>query len=547
MSLSNRFSRHWTRPTASCLAVAGLGLAGLAGCALKMSPGERLASVAHEDTEVKPPIATSALSRILERKSATAKSEESATAEQDATAQKSSSSTSRGRLFSAIVDRFPSRNDDVRDPFLDAESAPAFAKANTAAREAPNAARPQANAEPAVAEAATRQRTDEELWKLFDSEAVGVVRTGDDDPTLAARAPAETPKHADVPEDSLPVWARPKPGRTAARSTTPKTRAASTSVNAPPVRPLKSAELPTVAPHSAADATVATAARRELHDLVTQAREHEQRGALQQARQSAADAVAIADRERFEFAPGEERPADVFRRLDERLSASTRDPFGDAPQESAAAAALQGTSPFASGTTLTDSLPWKTRIQPQPDTAPPAPAPERKPSAPATNFPAAPEWRGVRANSPVSLAVVEQPEFSASPSESPSVRHADVEDVGAALRTPGRLLPRTLPAAVAPAATDDRSLALSAPPIAEGPLLAPPLDVTPLAAAPAPPILADGSAASLTLPATADEELQRSSGKAGWIIGGVLLAAGLWLFGFRGGRATRRNSSASGR
>src|SRR5262249_4344133 len=150
----------------------------------------------------------------------------------------------------------------------------------------------------------------------------------------------------------------------------------------------------------------------ELHDLIAQARQHEQCGALRQARQSAAEAAAVADRERIQFAPGEEHPSDVVRRLDERLSAATRDPFGDAPQETAAATSPQGTSPFAAGTTLTEPLPWTTRIQPQRAAVAAATIPDRKSPASANHFPTAPEWRGVRANSPVSLAVVEQPESS---------------------------------------------------------------------------------------------------------------------------------------
>lgn len=550
MSLSTRLSRRWTHPTASCIAFAGIGLAGLAGCALKMSPGERIASVAHEESEVKTPVATSALSRILERKSPKPDSEKPATANKDDASSGSSSSTGRGRLFAAMIDRFPSRRDDVRDPFLDAELEPGRPHANIAARDAANDDRP-ATTRAALAETSKQERSDDDLWKLFDNDATGAVHTGNDDPTVAASEPAGKPQQTEPSDQSVPVWARPRPDRTAARSTKPHTRAASSSVAAPPVRPLKAADMPTVEPQPAtaavADATLATAARHELHDLVTQARQHEQRGALRQARQSAVNAAAIADREQVKFARGEEHPSEVVRRLDERLSASMRDPFGDAPLESTATTSPQGTSPFASGSTLAESLPWTTRIQPQPAAAPPAPAPERTSSAPATNFPTAPEWRGVRANSPVSLAVVEQAD-SPAVANIPTVRHADVEVVSAAIRTPGGLLPRSLPSVNAPFSVEERPLALNAPPMPEGPLLAPPpLEVTPLAVAPAPPLLANANAVSLAAPAAADEEIHHSSGKTGWIVGGALLAAGLWLFGFRGRRVSRRNSSAAGR
>lgn len=538
MSLMKRLTAGWTRSTAAACVCSGLGLAGIAGCAFNLSPGERLAASAHEDSEAKAPVTTSALSRILKRQPQAAEGDEPAVSES-----RSSTTVSRGRLFSALVNRFPGQNAEDRDPFLEVTDEAAEQAASSAAPRERATASGRSNAERPVAQAPKTERTDAELWKLFDDDAA-VVRTGENDPALAAQ---DRPSSPSADDDSLPEWARPRDKRSVERAPTPQTRTASTSAAAPPVFPSKTTGDRTAASAPATDAaaSVAGAARQELQSLISQARQHEQQGALRQARQSALNAATLAEREQVEFSRGEERPADVVRRLEERLAASTRDPFADAPADPAATSSPQGMSPFASGSALADSLPWTTRVQPQPAAAPAAETLVQKRTQP-TPFPTAPEWRGVRANSPVSLAVVEDSASTAEIVDPSPIRHADGDEIAAPARTPGRLLPRQLPTRAPAFPNGGQELALTAPAVS-GPLLAPPIDAEPIAVAPAPPLASGLDIAKLPVPAAADEELHRSSGSSGWIIGGLLLAAGLWLFTMRGKKSARRASATGAR
>jgi hypothetical protein len=517
--------------------LSGAGLAGIAGCAFNVSPGERLAATAHEEAESKTPVTTSALSRILKRQPKESPTPETETA--------TSNTKVRGRLFSAIVDRFPGRHREASDPFLEAEieAERQRAQAGTSTAIADEESKPAANS---VVLGPKTERSDEELWKIFSNDSAVSVKTAAD-PTLAAREPAAPA----LDRKSLQKRERANPFADADPQPAPQTRTASTSVASAPIvgtnddanpfarfvgEPAASQDAP------ASDATVATAAQRELRDLISQARQHEQRGALRKAHETALEAAAIADREQIELATDEERPADLVRRLEQRLEASTHDPFSDSHSSDATQSATAGASPFSTGRSLAGSLAVSAPVRA--DTASSARHEASLPKAHAPAFPKAPEWRGVRANSPVSLAVVEQPEPVVTADDPSPVRHADMDEAAPTIRGTGRLLPRNLVSHDPVVKLNDQPLAFANEVAADGPLLAPPREAAPLVVAPAPPLATETAVATLAAPAVADEELDRNRGYGGWIVGGLLLVAGLWLLGIRGRNPFGRHTAA---
>jgi hypothetical protein len=538
MSLLIRLSQRWTRHTASAIVVTGLGLSGIAGCAFNLSPGERLAATAREEQETKPPVTTSALSRVLRRNNA----ETSTETEEQATSS-SSTTIARGRLFSAIVDRFPSRHKTETDPFLESEIEVEEAEPQTAQLGEASDSHTEGLSRRSLVQTSAPERSDEYLWNRFSNDVAGVARPGQDDPTLTAQQPAAAP----VAVESLPDWARPQAPQVAEHAATAPTRTASTSTESPPVRTADSNPFarfqaePTVETEEA-ESDIVGSARKGVQNLVSQARTHDERGAPQKAHEPAVAAASFAQREHIAFAGDDVLPADAVGGVDQRTHAATRDPFGDPPTGSAGQLSPRGTSPFASGsdTGMPAGAPWTTQVEPEaPSRTTPSFAGDRP--KPATPFPTAPEWRGVRANSPVSLAVVEQHGPTVAIEDPSDVRHADVSGFNTAAR-PGRLLPRSLPAHDPIFSSDDQTLALTVPPAATGPLLAPPVDMAPLAIAPPPAPELD-----LTGPpvlAATGETHDRTRGYGGWIIGGALLAAGMWLFGFGNRRPTRRHTAA---
>jgi len=541
MSLLIRLSHRWTRHTASAIVVTGLGLSGIAGCAFNLSPGERLAATAREEQETKPPVTTSALSRVLRRNHEETSAETSETAEQASSS--SSTTIARGRLFSAIVDRFPSRQKSETDPFLESEIEVEEAKPQTAQLGEASESHTEGLSRRSLVQTSAPERTDEELWNRFSNDAAGGTRPGQDDPTLTAQQPAA----ATVDAESLPDWARPQSPQLAAHAATSPTQTASTSTENPAIQTTDRNPFarfrtePATEPELAASNIIGSA-RKGVQNLISQARPHEDRGIPQKARETAVAAASFAEREHVAFAGDAVLPADAVGGVDQRTRAARRDPFGDPPTGPAGPLSPRGTSPFALGsdTEMPAAAPWTTQVEPEaPSRTTPAFAGDRP--KPATPFPTAPEWRGVRANSPVSLAVVEQHAPGGAIDDPSKVRHADVSGLNTGNR-PGRLLPRSLPAHDPIFSSDEQTLALTVPPAAAGPLLAPPADMSPLAIAP-PPAPELDLMPTPVLGAT-DETHNRSRGYSGWIIGGGLLAAGLWLFGFGNRRPTRRHTAA---
>lgn len=539
MSLTNRNSSLWTRHNAATLLLSGAGLAGIAGCAFNVSPGERLAATSHEEAESKSPVKTSALTRLLKRapKESTAPETESAT----------SDTTVRGRLFSAIVDRFPSRQRDTTDPFLAEEIELERQRAQAEAATALVDAAKTESAADSVAVRPKTERSDAELWKIFEADSRTSVAASPEDPKLAAQRAAPALDRKSLQE-------RKRANSFAERESQPalRTRTAIATANGPSsAEPADSANPfsrfvsdQTLAEPATESAIVGVeVAKQGLRDLIAAARQHEQRGALHQAHQTALEAVAVADREQIQLENGDERPADLVRRIERRLQASTRDPFNNAlATDVAAPAAPHRTSPFSMGRSLAGSLAGSAPSQNDaPASNPEFPAP----TTPVPAFPKAPEWRGVKANSPVSLAVVEQPARSATTLTASPVRHADLDDDASPVRATGRLLPRNLLSRNLTQKQIDRPLAFANAVATEAPLLAPPQDPAQVAAiAPPPPLVAETAVAAITAPAIADEELDRGRGYGGWVFGGVLLAGGLWLLGVRGRNPFARPAAA---
>jgi hypothetical protein len=549
MSLSIRSCGHWTRHHASVVLLSSAGLAGIAGCAFNVSPGERLAATAHEEADSKSQVKTSALSRLLKRqpKESTVPETETAT----------SSTTVRGRLFSAIVDRFPSNKRDDVDPLLEAEIEAERERAEAGTESRIADAEEDKSAADSVVLAPKTERTDAELWKIFSEDSAAGVKTAAVDPTLDPSEPAASV----LDRKSLQKRDRGNRYADGGVQQAARTRTASTSVaNAPIVeiehedeanpfaRFVPEAGDSATVPGPESDANVVDHARDELQSLMTQARQQEQRGALHKAHESALEAAVIADREQMDFVANEERPHDLARRLERRLQAATHDPFSDASPADLMQSPSRETSPFSTGGVSGGSLsstapvkPGKSLVESEPRLA------KAAASLPGTVFPKAPEWRGVRANSPVSLAVVEQPDSTVAPDRPQAVRHADVDDAATAIRSTGRLLPKSLMSREPVVKHSEQPLAFANEIAAEGPLLAPPREVAPLALVPAPPAAAQATVAALTAPAIADEELKSSRGYGGWIVGGILLVAGLWLLGVRGGNPFSRRTTAARR
>lgn len=537
MSLTNRNSRLRARHNAAALLLGGAGLAGLAGCAFNVSPGERLAATAHEEAESKSQVKTSALSRLLKREP-----QESAAPETESA---TSSTTVRGRMFSAIVDRFPGRRRETTDPFLaeEIELERQRAEAAAADSEIADAEKPDASSR-AVVRRPKVERSDAELWEIFESDASTSVAASPVDPTLATQpvaSPALDRRSLQQRERANSFADREPHTRTAVATTNGPSSAAEAADANPFARFVSDQD--TAATAAGPATTGADGAKQELHDLMATARQQEQRGALHQARQTALDAVAVAERERIQLENGDDPPADLVRRIEQRLEASTRDPFNDALAESEAApAATFGTSPFSTGRSLAGALAATAPAQADAfESTPEFPTP----TTPAPTFPKAPEWRGVQANSPVSLAVVEQTDRSAVTLDASPVRHADLDDAASPARATSRLLPRNLLSRNLTQKSADRPMAFANPVVAEGPLLAPPRDPAPAAIiAPTPPLMAEATVAAIVAPVTADEELERGRGYGGWVFGGVLLAAGLWLLGVRGRNPFARTAAA---
>ena len=547
MSLTIRISERCTRRAGAALLIAGAGLAGIAGCALNLSPGERLAAAAQEEADSTPPVRNSALSRLLGKPKENTDSDDSAES-----TSRSTTTIGTGRLFSAIVDRFPSRKPDAADPFLEAEIEAERKRAHLT--QPSNGTEHSRGEKPAAVanRSAGRARSDEELWKLFADDAASVVRA------------RQLPSRESQNEQARPFPAvaqrpeQPRDVRRARSTPSPKShnQAAATSAAATPASRAESRENPFARylnednpARERTKATVADAARHELQDLLSQSSRHKIRSASHRDRRAMAATAGRADQQQRRSTDEPVRTADTGRRPDRRRGPSIRDPFGSGPMDSSVTSTPQGTSPFASGSSIGAALPWTTRVQPAV-----APATGDEESALATTsssqsmpFPSVPEWRGVRANSPVSLAVIEESDSTTTRIERTAVHHANTDKSGPTISTPNRLLPRNLPKQAGLFGQGDDALAFNSPPAIDGPLLAPSSDPTPVLAAPTPPMTVNTTETSPARQSAADEEIARSNGYGGWILGGMMFAIGLGLFVFRNHQPVRRRVAAGSR
>mgnify|MGYP007073181094 FL=1 len=525
MSLTIRFSQGLNRRTGFALAVAGAGLAGIAGCALNLSPGERLAASAQEQTDAEPPVRRSALSRLLGKSQDEPDSDEAV----ESTAS-STTTVGRGRLFSALVDRFPSRKKDAADPFLEAEIEAEQARERLTQAEQSTDERRVADARSEPVSSPVSPRTDEELWKMFAEDTAAAVRTR---PSPAQQSDGGSAR----PFPAIAQQQKPEIERSQRSLFSPpraNTGASGTSVAARPASRTETVDNPFAKflneqnPVGHVDErTVADIARQEHQDLVSRASKQETAA----TRHAPSHSTAQAERQLPVSREQDERStADLRRR-----SSATSDPFGSASQDSPATSALQGTSPFASGSSIGASLPWTTRVQPAVTSSPTEHTASLKLTQPSIPFPEVPEWRGVRANSPVSLAVIDDPGSIGAPVEKTAVRQADADKAIAVSGATSRSLPPRLTQQESAAKGRNAEIAFHRPAALDGPLLAPPAEPASMSAAtPAPPVALNASATAAPLAAANDEQIARTgSGRGGWILGGIMLAAGLWLFAYR--------------
>jgi hypothetical protein len=161
-------------------------------------------------------------------------------------------------------------------------------------------------------------------------------------------------------------------------------------------------------------------AEQRLAKLIAEARQYQAQGALFDAYRTAIVAEQFAERAHLVFAPRQHQPSDLVRELEAQMQAQRAAalPVADArtaaPQAKTPSAPRQtlerartvtvtrsrSADPFADDHAAEVAQPWK-GATPAPPKAEVADG--REPFS--TNFPPLHEWRGVRANSPVSLTV----------------------------------------------------------------------------------------------------------------------------------------------
>ncbi len=342
-----------------------------------------------------------------------------------------------GRVFSAFVNRLPGRRKATSDPFLDnrsvAEQSASDPRTPTAgvARTKPPTRQVVART---TSQAPQRERSDAELWQMFNADVAGTANVRatakEPAPTRGPTPVAAVPSRAPASTDSLPAWAQEQPAQPQSSSSTrdlaslvaqPKPQRAQ-----PPRSPLEHTAHTRINPSSKPQTVPAAPAmtRREadlrLQQLLAEARSHQEKGALFEAYRIAVIAEEFAEREQIVFAPRQPRPVDIVREIEQQMQAS----FSAAPEAPdmaaptvapqlppsgpVAVATPQSADPISAGRRRTSDPfadnSWSTQ-RPRVETEvarQPAPAPDGRFDA---SFPALHEWRGVRANSPVSLAV----------------------------------------------------------------------------------------------------------------------------------------------
>ena len=455
----SRFGRLIRRHTSSAiLCAAGLGAVGCTGGHLDLSsrwPGlaartgdepDQVASARDRDNTESGSIERTGLARVLPfRGDAEAES-------------KSSQPAGAGRVFSAFVDRLSGRQHATRDPFLDQRSVastPSESAGSGPRTPTAGIARTKAPTQPVAARATTpspqAERSDAELWQMFNADVAGTA-------SVRAAAQKASQAHTSAPvagtpstpstSNSLPLWAQAQSSQSQAASTARKlpplvahtTPPRSQQENAGRVRINPSSKPETV---PTAPAITRREADLRLEQLLAEARSHQAAGNLFEAYRIAVIAEQFAEREHIVFAPRQERPVDIVREVEGLMQASlskaaaapavTAPPTIVADQPPAGPVAVATTSAAApvppsaqrrAADPFADTA-WQTQRPVAATAATTAPARgaaagERFDS----EFPALHEWRGVRANGPVSLAVGNsEAEAMVEPLEQP-VQHA---------------------------------------------------------------------------------------------------------------------------
>lgn len=418
------------RTSSALICAAGLGAAGCAGNHLDLS--SRL-----------PWSARGAETRVADERAARTQAAEE------------EGKSDGGRVFSAFVDRMPGRKSDSHDPFL--EESVASASRRAAASGDFSAVPPVRSRTPVQAAARTsapqvaQGRSDEELWRLFNEDA-GAARVASPAPAPQQSLPAPTPQRSVAARTTTPGTAaltpstpprrqvvRPPVAQTSAPSTAPASPSGAgprpmpklVAEAAPPPRqpaPQARPRVESPAPQASGPVARQQEAEQRLARLMAEARQFQAQGALFDAYRTAIVAEQFAERAHLVFAPRQPQPSDLVRELEAQMQAQRAAALPvaaarpTAPQPTAPTAAAstppstaarsperartvtvtrsRPADPFADDHAAEVAQPWKGATS-----APPRAqvADGREPFS--TNFPPLHEWRGVRANSPVSLTV----------------------------------------------------------------------------------------------------------------------------------------------
>ncbi len=523
-TLFREYFKHHAPAALLCLGLGALGCSGgHFNLSSRVSRGEEIAADAQRDVQQvnSGPEATS-LARLLRMKR-----EEPADKQETAEPR-------NGRIFSAFVDRRTPESDGAQDPFLAAEAEKPAARRDDATRTVTRSSLSETSRESSGDSRATGQQklSDADLWKMLESEK----------PVRADSAPARV-SVAPTPAADTPEWARESNTPAPAGSTTTgyQTPAfAQAEAAGPPADPVPAPQA-SAPPPAAADSL-----RTQVDALLAEARRHEGQGALHEAYHAAILAERLADREQLVFTPQQEQPADLARRLAEKMqTAPRRDPFGEI---SIGPNASQNPASEVSATTpaIAASTQFPGAASPQSGThAPPsaevaAIAPQR-PAAPSLGFdeafPPVHEWRGVKANTPVSLAVVDTSPAPFRRAPEPvehAVLKAPAEDSTSGDRLPRRLEPHAGSLWLGRPETSS----LSGPSLS-GPALIRESDASaPSSVAPPPPLDVGAEHRRVAEPGRSDraETRQRRGGMTWWVFGAVALFAGAVLVRVRRGR-----------
>lgn len=506
--------KHRAPAALLCLGLGALGCSGgHFNLPTRASRGEEIAASARQETQ-RPAEAdkqASSLARLLRMQ------REAPADEPDSAAE-----PRNGRIFSAFVDRRPDGSESAQDPFLAAETA-ASAQPDQPTRRVTRTAvrRGEINVPPAATGTAQQKLSDADLWKLLEAEgAVAAVAS-------PAQSAAAAPQLADTPE-----WAR---GPSDAPAVTKTHTDYETPAFAQGATERPSGNLATTGiPEAPAPATASTADadRARVEALMGEAHRHAERGALHEAYHAAILAERLADREQLVFSPQQEQPADLARRLVEQMQTAPRhDPFG----EISIAAVPDKVEAEETPTLAAPQFPGAARQQAgsAPPVAAAAPPPQRP--APATTgfndaFPPVQEWRGVRANTPVSLAVVDDSPAPFRRAPEP-VEHA-VLNAPADQPLAGSSLPRHLQAPAGSLWTGrPEGPALTAGPELPGPALTRETDAARSTVAPPPPLDLGAEHRRGTEARTVEHAgaKQRRGGMVWWVFGALAMFAGAVL------------------